>query len=56
MDEKDPRKLILSTSRALIGEVSPCLRGVAVEVKENDIVVYFYNDGEITEALHDDYT
>jgi hypothetical protein len=47
--------LKLAAQTALLYEVSPSLRGVAVEWIENTIVVYFYNDGEISEDLHDDF-
>lgn len=47
--------LMLAAQRGMLGEVGPSLRAVAVDWINNDIVVYFYNDGEITEELHDDF-
>ena len=47
--------LLLSAQRALLGIVTPVLRGVAVEWNGEDIIIYFYNDGQISEELEDDY-
>jgi hypothetical protein len=47
--------LKLAAQRGLLYEVGPSLRGVAVQWIDNTIVIYFYNDGEITENLHDDF-
>ncbi len=48
--------LLLVTQRALLGEVIPSLRGVAVEWKNNTIVVYFYHDGEISPELWNNFS
>lgn len=37
------KSLLLSAGRALLGAVVPVLRGVAIEITENVITVYFYN-------------
>lgn len=47
--------LKLVAQRALLGEVSPSLRAVAVDWIGNTIIVYFYNHGKITSNLHDDF-
>jgi hypothetical protein len=48
--------LIWYTQRALWQEIVPYFRGVAVEWKNDIIVLYFYIDGEISQELHDDCT
>lgn len=48
--------LILVTQAALLDEVVPSLRGVAVDWDDNTILAYFYNDGEISEELRNDYS
>lgn len=48
--------LLLATQRALLSEVVPSLRGVAVDWDDNTILVYFYNDGEISDELWNDYS
>ena len=47
--------LLLATQRALLGEVVSSLRGVAVDWNNNTILVYFYNDGEISDKLKYNY-
>lgn len=48
--------LLLATQRALLGEVVPSLRAIAVEWKDNTILIYFYNDGGISKELEHDYS
>lgn len=48
--------LLLNTLGALLGEVVPSLRGVAVDWKDNTILMYFYNDGELSDELENDYS
>ena len=48
--------LKLSVQRALLGEIVPSMRGVAIDYDGPDIIVYFYNDGEIDDDLHDNFT
>ena len=55
MDEKIV-DLLLAAQRALLGEVVPSLRAVAIDWNNNTILVYFYNDGEISSELWDDYS
>lgn len=50
------RDLLLSVQGALLGEVVGTLRGVAVEIRNNEIMVYYYNDGEVSDDLYDDFT
>jgi len=45
----DATKMIMST------EHFPSLRGISVDWRENTIVMYFYNNGEISEELENDY-
>ena len=49
----DPR---LSLQRALLGSVSPSLRGVAYSASVSTIRVVFYFDGSITSDDHADMT
>lgn len=42
-------KLRLSVQRALLGNISPKLRAVCVHTEKNEIYVYFYYDGEISD-------
>ena len=46
--------LLSATRKALIGEIQPCFRGVAVEWLDNTVQLFFYIDGEISEKLRDD--
>ncbi len=48
--------LILATQSALLGEIVSSLRGVAVDWGDNTILIYFYNDGEISDELENDYS
>ena len=48
--------LLIASQRALLNEVVPSLRGVAVDWDNNTIVMYFYNDGEISDELWNDYS
>jgi hypothetical protein len=41
--------LLLSVQRALLGEVSPSLRGVTVGWRDHLILLRFYFDGAVTE-------
>jgi hypothetical protein len=52
----DVSRVILSVQRALLGEVSPALRGVAVELSESVVWLRFYYDGEISEEDSDSAT
>jgi|ERR1700722_10599254 len=45
--------LKLSAQGALLGEVIPSLRGVAVGWSDKTILLYFYNDGKITDEIFD---
>lgn len=47
--------LMLVAQSALLGEVVISLRGVAVDWDNNTIIIYFYNDGEISPKLENDY-
>ena len=47
--------LLLTAQSALLGEIIPSLRAVAVDWEDNTIIVYFYNDGKISEELWDDF-
>ena len=47
---------MLSTRKALLGEVIPSLRGVAVNWNGNCIVVYYYHDGDINDIIRDHYS
>ena len=55
MDEKII-DLLLAAQRALLGEVVLSLRGVAIDWSNNTILVYFYNDGDISSELRNDYS
>lgn len=50
-------EIILSINRALLGDVNPSLRGVAFEWNplEEEIIVFFYHDGELSDALMNHY-
>jgi hypothetical protein len=56
MDDNSIVELLLAAQRALLGEIVPSLRGVAVEWNNHTILVYFYNDGEILPELWNDYS
>ena len=45
----DRVRAILTMSRALWGEVSPALRAAMISWSEEEIHLYFYYDGEISE-------
>lgn len=45
----DAAEMIMST------EYFPSLRGLAVDWEDNTIVMYFYNNGEISDELENDY-
>jgi hypothetical protein len=53
--EKNYRTLFLNTQKALLGEVVSSLRGVAIDWEGDTILMYFYNDGEISDELENDY-
>ena len=56
MDDNSIVELLLAAQRALLGEVVPSLRGVAVEWNNHTILIYFYNDGEVLPELWNDYS
>ena len=56
MEANNYRDLLLSVQQALLGEVGSSLRGVAVEWQKNKIIIYFYNEGLISDDLRDDYS
>lgn len=47
---------MLVAQAALLGEIVPSLRGVAVDWIDNTILVYFYHDGAMSEELQNDYS
>ena len=49
-------EMLLSVQRALLGAVSPWLRGVAVDLRSDTATVFFYHDGEIHQDGRDDLT
>lgn len=55
-DDENIVSLLLATQRALLGEVVPSLRGVAVEWSDTIINMYFYNDGVISNVLENDFS
>jgi hypothetical protein len=54
-DKEKYETLLLNALGALLGEVVPSLRGVAVDWEGNIILMYFYNDGEVSDELENDY-
>ena len=48
-------ELRISAQMALLGEVVPAVRGVAVDWGGTAIPMYFYNDGGISSELKDDF-
>lgn len=52
---KEESELLLSARMALIGEVPPNLRGVAIESNRDNIIIYFYNNGTMTDEEKNDY-
>jgi hypothetical protein len=48
--------LLIAAQQALLGEIDLSVRGVAVEWREKMIYVYFYNDGDVSDDLHDNFT
>jgi hypothetical protein len=54
MSEKH-KGLVGATEMIMATEHFPSLRGIAVDWEDNTIVMCFYNDGEISEELENDY-
>ena len=48
-------KLFLSAQSALLEEVIPSLRGMAVDWDEDTICLYFYHDGQVTEEIEEGF-
>lgn len=57
-DEQFISEVELSIYRALLGEVIPSLREIAIIWKEAEelIFIYFFHDGQITTAIKDHYS
>ena len=55
MSEYKYTDLMLATQSALLGDVVPSLRAGAIDWNNNIILIYFYNGGEISDELRDDY-
>jgi len=53
-----PSQIQLEILKALLSEVNPSLRGVAFDWdSENKFaLLFFYNDGDLTEAIEDHYS
>lgn len=48
--------LLLACQSALLNEVTPSLRGLAVEWSSLTLIMYFYHDGPMTDDLEQDYS
>lgn len=55
MHDKNFRTLLLNTQKALLGKIVPSLRGAAVDWDESTILMYIYNDGEISTDSENSY-
>ena len=49
LDDNSRHKIVLSVQRALLGSITPNLRGVAVDWNDNEIRVFCYYHGAISE-------
>lgn len=57
MSDKFPiANLMFYTMIALLGEIEPNFRGIAVEHSNNNIYIYFYFDGEINDEMENTCT
>jgi len=49
-------ELLCTVRERMLGEIIPSLRGIAVEWENNCIILYFYHDGQISDAIEEHYT
>jgi hypothetical protein len=56
MDEREFRRsVLLSVQRALVGEITPEMRAVEVEISPKRVVVRVFTDGEAPESVREDF-
>lgn len=60
MSDDDPthvlrRNVLLSVQRALVGEITPEMRAIEVELAPGRILIRVFTDGEPAETLQDDF-
>lgn len=49
------REVLLAVQRALVGEISPGMRAIAVEIDPAQVWLYVYHNGPAEEAEIDDF-
>ncbi len=54
-EDRSLETLLLSCQRALIGEVTPSLRGVAVKWRDDCILMIFYHQGVLNQGIENEY-
>jgi hypothetical protein len=54
-DDARLREVLLAVQRALVGEISPAMRAIAVEVGHAQVWLYVFHDGDADDEEIDDF-